>query len=122
MLINTVGRTGSGKSLYQAYQVYTECTRIMRNGKKLPLLWRIPIIKWFMGQYYSYYDVIGMNSEFNDGRGNTCHCDYDRKSYVGTGCILGVNDLPDVYNVKNCFPVTISHLVVFTPTNSNERY
>jgi len=113
MLINTVGRTGSGKTLYQNYQVYTECTRIMRKDKKEPWLYRarfwLPLIgnvyffKWLLGTWYSYYDVIGMNSEFNDGRGNACFYDREIKSWVGTGCIVGVNDLPDVYEAVNMF-------------------
>lgn len=93
MLINVVGRTGSGKSLYQSYLVYSELTRIMNDYRKIP---------WYdFWSTYSYYDVIGMNSDFDDKRGNSCRYDVDLKSWVGTGFIVGVNDLPDVYNRRN---------------------
>ena len=67
MLINIVGKTGSGKSLYQAYKVYDELTRIMNNGKDIPFyLQMLGLVRY----QYSYYDVVALNSNFDDGRGN----------------------------------------------------
>lgn len=123
MLINIVGKTGSGKSLYNAYIAYEELTRIMNNGKKFP---------WykFWKAKYSFYDYVVMNSDFNDSRGNfckfvksgnSCNCSVTRTnlkelSFINKfgdsialkdhweygGFVIGISDLPEVFNLRNC--------------------
>lgn len=123
MLINIVGKTGSGKSLYNSYLAYTELTKIMNNGKTIPW-WKF----WSPG--YSYYDKVVLNSDFNDGRGNytkyvhigeECKCPATRKDlkdvqkqnvygvpitikdhWEYAGHCIGISDLPEVYNERNC--------------------
>lgn len=102
MLINVIGKTGSGKSLYQSYLAYTELTKIMRNGTDKPWYWRIPYIsRLFLGSYYSQYDVVCMNSEFNDSRGNSCTWDFEQKKWISTGHVMGVTDVPELYDINN---------------------
>lgn len=95
MLINVVGRTGSGKSLYQAVMVYDECSLILRSQKNRPF--------WFPFwlQWSSYYDYIALNSDFDDGRGNFCRWDYTLEKWVSGGCIVGFTDFPELYDKKN---------------------
>lgn len=95
MLINVVGRTGSGKSLYQAIAIYDECTLIMRNRKKRPFLYP------FFLQYNSYYDKVAVNSDFDDGRGNYARWNYDTSTWESGGCVIGFTDFPDLYDEKN---------------------
>lgn len=120
MLINIVGKTGSGKSLYNAYIAYEELTRIMNNGIKYP---------WynFWHKGYSYYDYVVMNSDFNDSRGNftkfvkrgnSCQCSVQNKDnyfinpygeliankdhWEFGGKCIGISDLPEVFDMRNC--------------------
>lgn len=123
MLINIVGKTGSGKSLYNAFIAYEELTRIMNNGKNFK--W----YEWFKVKY-SYYDKVVLNSNFNDGRGNftkfikknnPCFCDFFDESKKGLfyknefgvqvalkdhweygGFCKGISDLPEVFEERNC--------------------
>ena len=103
MLINVIGKTGSGKSLYQSYIAYTELTKIARNGKDMPRYWKIPYLsKLFLGNYYSQYDRICMNSDFDDGRGNYCRWNFEKKGWDSGGNVLGISDVPELYDLMNC--------------------
>jgi len=100
MLINVIGKTGSGKSLYQSYKVYSELTRIMRIGKPLP--WYLP--EYFAVRYlswYSRYDKVYMNSDYNDGRGNWCRFNFSTQSWDSGGFVQGITDIPELYDKKN---------------------
>lgn len=95
MLINVVGRTGSGKSLHQAVSAYDELTLIMRNDKRRP--WWYP----FFLQYDSYYDYVALNSDFDDGRGNFVRWNYVTKSWDSGGFCIGFTDFPELYQRQN---------------------
>lgn len=108
MLYTVVGKTGSGKSLYQSYIVYEELTRIM-NRKRYEA-GKMGYLKHLLSEY-SYYDYVVMNSDFDDGRGNwvryclsgeECVCDekVEGRHWEYGGYCLGITDLPELYDVK----------------------
>jgi hypothetical protein len=105
MLYTVVGKTGSGKSLFQSFLVFEELTRIM-NRKKLEA-GNVPFYKKPFLEY-SYYDWIVLNSDFDDGRGNfvrychsdeTCLCSIPRSGihWCYGGHCIGITDLPELY-------------------------
>ena len=105
MLINVIGKTGSGKSLYQSFKAYSELTRIMRQGKPLP--WFLSIgyrFPYFLKSisYYSRYDYVYMNSDFDDGRGNYCRFNLTDKKCDSGGYVKGISDIPELYDKQNC--------------------
>lgn len=109
MLYVVVGRTGSGKSLFQAYTVRRELDRILKrlNGYK----WYDIYTRFFVSE--SYYDRIALNSDFDDGRGNftrfkhsgeacICHRNDDNGvHWCSGGLLIGFDDLPELYGIKN---------------------
>lgn len=104
MLYTVVGKTGSGKSLLQAFWVYQEIDRILNARKG---------IKWYQfWKKLSYYDIIAMNSDFNDSRGNfvryrhsneECICEVKKEGvhWCQGGVLIGITDLPELYDKKN---------------------
>jgi hypothetical protein len=116
MLYTVVGKTGSGKSLFQSFTVYEELDRI--HCRKMYEQGLLPFYKrwyyyWFPN--FSYYDYIVLNSDFNDGRGNFvryCHSGEEcicKVPIVGVhwcygGYCLGITDLPELYLLSSASP------------------
>lgn len=82
MIKTFVGLPGAGKSLYFSWLIATEIKRIERGTSK--------------------YDVIAINFDWNDGKGNFAKYDYIQRTWTCGGKILAFDDLPDLYNVVNC--------------------
>lgn len=96
MLMTYVGLPGSGKSLFNSYIAYTELTRIMNNHTKP---------SWFKDNFvreFSYYDYVVLNTDYDDGRGNFTKWDYTNSCWLQGGFCIGITDLPEVYDLKNC--------------------
>lgn len=96
MIKTFVGLPGAGKSLYFSWLIATEIRRIQRGKSK--------------------YDLVAVNFDWDDSRGNFARYVYSPEfctcgNYINLnfskhweygGLILAFEDLPDLYNVVNC--------------------
>jgi hypothetical protein len=112
MLYTVVGKTGSGKSLFQSFLVNEELIRI-DNRKK----YEAGQLSFLKSLYvdFSYYDWVVMNSDFNDGKGNfvkychsseQCVCDtkIEGRHWCYGGYCIGITDLPELYKLSETTP------------------
>jgi len=77
-----VGLPGSGKSLYFSYLIGTEIDRIKKNKSK--------------------YDRVAINFDWDNRKGDFARYDYETKEWDCGGYVLAFDDLPELYEVKNC--------------------
>jgi len=81
MIKTFVGLPGAGKSLYYSWLIAQEIKRIKRGKSK--------------------YDIVCINFDWDDGKGNFAHYDYISRSWECGGLIMAFEDLPDLYDVVN---------------------
>ena len=110
MLYTVVGKTGSGKSLWQSYMVYEELNRIQYRLDYMD--GKISFWKDFFGNgEMSYYRYIVLNSDFDDRRGNfvkychngeDCRCKEKQEGvhWCYGGHCIGITDLTELYDLN----------------------
>jgi len=81
MIKTFVGLPGSGKSLYFSYLIGIEIDRIKKNKSR--------------------YDIVCINFDWNNGKGDFARYDYLSKQWECGGLIKAYNDFPDLYATVN---------------------
>jgi len=81
MIKTFVGLPGAGKSLYFSWLIATEIKRIEKGKSK--------------------YEIVCINFDWNDGKGNFAKYDYSQKKWDYGGLIYSFDDIPDLYAIVN---------------------
>jgi len=81
MIKTFVGLPGAGKSLYFSWLIAMEINRIKKGRSK--------------------YDIVCINFDWDDRKGNFAKYDYIEKTWSCGGLIKAFSDLPDLYETLN---------------------